>query len=142
LLTCGLCGSTLSTRSNGDAASPYRTYRCLRSIPAIARRYHAPPCSATALIANTRPERSGAEGIEDLVWRAVPALLDEATIRAAIERSRQADDSAQTHAERVAFIKRTLETKTKALNVATQRMSEAVDDLDRDSFAATRETLK
>lgn len=142
LLTCGLCGSTLSTRSNGDAASPYRTYRCLHSIPAMAKRYHAPLCSTPAMIANTRPERSGAEGIEDMVWRAVPALLDEATIRAAIEHSRQDDDSAETHAERVTFVRRTLEAKAEALNDATKRLSEATDDLDRESFTATRESLK
>ena len=69
-------------------------------------------------------------------------LLDEATIRAAIERSRLADDSAETHAERVTFIRKTIEIKAKALNVATKRLSEAADDLDRDSFEATRESLK
>jgi DNA invertase Pin-like site-specific DNA recombinase len=142
VFTCALCGSTLATRSNGDAASPYRTYRCLRSIPAVAKRYHASVCATPALIANTRPERSGGEGIEDMVWRAVPELLDEATIRAAIERSREADGSAETHAERVAFVRKAIETKTKSLNIATQRLSEATDDLDRDSFAATRESLK
>src|SRR5204863_4206864 len=40
------------------------------------------------------------------------------------------------------FVRKTIETKAKALNVATQRLSEATDDLDRDSFAATRENLK
>jgi hypothetical protein len=77
-----------------------------------------------------------------MVWRAVPELLDEATIRAAIERSRKADESAETHAERVADMRRTLETKEQALVDASKRWSEAADELDRQSFEATREALK
>jgi hypothetical protein len=42
----------------------------------------------------------------------------------------------------MAFVRKTLEAKMKALNVATQRLSEAADDLDRESFTATREGLK
>lgn len=142
LLICGHCGGHLATKSPGKD-EPYRLYGCMRTIKSRAERDGKPQCVLPALIATRPPKRARTDGIEEIVWRAVQAgLLDEDRLREEIRRSREGDDSAATHAERLHFLRKLIGQKIRALTATTERWANAEDDLDRESFGATRDKLK
>lgn len=145
LLRCGHCGSTLATTTGGKSKS-YRLYRCLLTVKPYARRAGKTACTLPALIAVRSPKRGQADGIEDLIYRIVKdAVSDDAEIEASIRRAQEAGGSVAEHGERRAFLRSQIERKRRAHQDATRKWSEACetgDELDRDSFEATRQSLR
>jgi len=69
-------------------------------------------------------------------------MLDEAHLRSAIRRSRDKDDTAAMHRDRLAFTRKGIREQEAALDRATEQWSKAEDEDDRRSFEHTRERLK
>jgi DNA invertase Pin-like site-specific DNA recombinase len=144
-LVCGHCGGRLKTKP-GRAGGRYRSYICARASEQEAARSGRQRCWLPPVVASRRNKDGSAPGVEDVVWEAViGALLDDDYRRAAFERARETDVSAQEHADRLAFVRATIRAKLTALDAATERWREAVergDELDRDSFERTRIAVK
>jgi DNA invertase Pin-like site-specific DNA recombinase len=142
LLSCGHCGGALSIQASRQPGR-YRRYRCLRHAPAYSTRRGKPHCPLPAVLARGAPAQKRTDGIEDIIWRALSTVLqDPAMVREEIRRSREAAVDAAEHAARLAFLQRHIGQKEQALARATERWANAIDELDRSSFEATRESLK
>jgi DNA invertase Pin-like site-specific DNA recombinase len=145
MLVCG-CGSTLRTQTvtgRSRTGGPARYYRCPRTNRRMAERQGCTPCTLPPLVADRQRRGADGAGIEDVVWEHVTAFFgDEQAMAGAIRQAREQDDSAREHVERLAFIRATLAAARESFQRATDRWSQAADDLDRDSFEATRQKLK
>lgn len=143
-LVCGLCGSALRTQTvSGKARSggEDRYYYCPLRHGRTAERQRREGCTMAPLRA-LRALRGG-DGIEALVWDAVwTFFVDEATMRAVIRRSREIDASAETHAERLRFLRSAIAEGQEAHADATYQWSKAQTSMTRTSWEKTMARLE
>lgn len=135
MLRCSYCQHVLAAKTIvNPAGRPFRYYVCIRSQPAEARRLSADQCHLPHV---------PADGIEAMAWGSIElTLLDEAKLREAVRRSREGDETAKRHAERLAFLRAEIARTTRALDKATREWAEADEgSAAEQSLGATRAAL-